>query len=156
MNSLIVYDSKYGNTERIALSIADTLREYGQVQATRIDPAQPVEFQGIDLLIGGSPTQGWNATPLTQSFLKRLAPGEFRGVAIACFDTRFNKPRWLTGSAADRIAKAFQKMGIRPLTPPESFFVKDSEGPLEAGELERAATWARTLAKMVAPQPAIL
>ncbi len=155
MNSLIVYDSKYGNTERIALSIATTLREYGQVRATRIDPAQPVEFQGINLLIVGSPTQGWNATQLTQSFLKRLVPGDFQGVVVACFDTRFNKPRWLTGSAADRIAKSFQRMGIRLLTPPESFFVKDSEGPLETGELERAATWARVLAKMVAPQPAM-
>jgi len=38
-------------------------------------------------------------------------------------------------------------MGVEPLVPPESFFVKamKKEGPLIAGEMERAATWARML-----------
>lgn len=156
MNTLIVYDSQYGNTERIALSIADTLRAYGQVRAVRVDPAQPIVPQGPDLLIVGSPTQGWRPTPATQSFLNRLSHEQLRGVAVASFDTRFQKPRWLTGSAAVQIAKAFQRIGISLLMPPESFFVDGSEGPLVAGEVDRAATWARMLAKMVeAPQPAM-
>lgn len=156
MNTLIVYDSQYGNTERIALSIADTLREYGQVRAIHVDPAQPIALQGIDLLIVGSPTQGWNATPVMKSTIKHLASEQFQRMAVACFDTRFHKPRWLTGSAASMIAKDFQSAGVSLLTPPESFFVKGAEGPLETGELERSATWARMLAtKVGAPQPAM-
>ncbi|HEX8034274.1 MAG TPA: flavodoxin domain-containing protein [Ktedonobacterales bacterium] len=155
MNTLIVYDSQYGNTERIAQALAGILREYGQVQAMRVDPAQPIDLQGTKLLIIGSPTQGWRSTPAMQSFLKRLSREQLRGVAVAAFDTRFQKPRWLTGSAATHIAKAFQRIGISPLVPPESFFVDGKEGPLLAGEQDRAATWARMLDKMVeAPQPA--
>ncbi len=55
MNMFVVYDSQYGNTERIAQTIADTLRAFGQAQAVRVDPAHPVSFQWVDLLILGSP-----------------------------------------------------------------------------------------------------
>lgn len=156
MNALIVYDSQYGNTERVALSIADTLRTYGQVRAVRVSEAQAIALQGVDLLIVGSPTQGWKATPATQSFLKRLTPAQLRGVAFATFDTRYHKPRWLTGSAAETIAKTVRSMHISLAVPPESFFVSGQEGPLETGELERAATWARMLATQAGtPQPAM-
>ena len=49
MNALVIYDSLYGDTERIAQAIAGALREYGQVRAVRavrVDPAHPVELQG--------------------------------------------------------------------------------------------------------------
>ena len=44
MNTLVVYDSQYGNTERIAQTIASTLRAFGQAQAVRVDAA--LDFQG--------------------------------------------------------------------------------------------------------------
>lgn len=156
MNTLILYDSQFGNTERIAKSIADTVRAYGEVRAVRINAAQPIDLQGTALLIVGSPTQGWRATKAIQSFLDSLSPAQLRGVAVASFDTRFQKPRWLTGSAAGAIAKSVQRMGISLLVPPESFFVTGSEGPLVDGELDRAARWAATLTQMVqAPQLAM-
>lgn len=156
MNALIVYDSQYGNTERVALSIADALRAYGQVRAIRVGAAQAVELQGVDLLIVGSPTQAWKATPAMQSFLKGLLPAQLRGMAIASFDTRYHKPRWMTGSAAETIGKALRSIHVSLVVPPESFFVNGQEGPLETGELERAATWALLLAKQAgAPQPAM-
>jgi flavodoxin len=74
MNTLVIYDSQYGNTERIAQAIADTLREFGQAQAIRIDPAHPASFQGVDLLILGSPTQGMRPTPAVQAFLEKVSP----------------------------------------------------------------------------------
>jgi hypothetical protein len=39
------------------------------------------------------------------------------------------------------------KKGGTLIVLPECFIVKDSEGPLKAGELERAADWARSLLK---------
>lgn len=157
MNTLIIYDSQYGNTERIAQSIAGALREYGQVRAIRVGSAQPADLQGTNLLIVASPTQGWKATPATQSFVNRLSREQFRGVAVASFDTRFKKARWLTGSAAAQIAKLFQRIGVSLLVPSESFFVDGTEGPLLPGEVDRAATWAGMLASKVAaaPQPAM-
>src|SRR6266487_4478677 len=97
MNTVVVYDSQYGNTERIAQTIADTLHAFGQVQAVRVDPAHPVSFQGVDLLIMGCPTQGFRPTLAMQSFLGTVPFQSLRGLAVACFDTRIHGP---FGSAA--------------------------------------------------------
>jgi flavodoxin len=145
MNALVVYDSQYGNTERIAHAIADGLRAAGAARAVRADAAQPGDLQGIDLLVVGSPTQGWRATPATQAFLERLRPVARPELAVAGFDTRMRMPRWLTGSAAGAIVKGFRAMGLTPLAPPESFFVAGGEGPLATGEEDHAAIWARAL-----------
>jgi len=155
MNALIVYDSQYGNTERIAQAIADTLREFGEVRAIRLDPGQPVKLQVVDMLIVGCPTQGWRPTPAVQVFLEEVSSERLPGIAVACFDIRFRMPRWMTGSAARVMARKLQEKGVSLLSPPESFFVKGTEGPLRSGEVDRAATWARRLLeKAGAPHPA--
>ncbi len=157
MNTFVVYDSQYGNTERIAQAIADTLRAFGQAQAVRVDPAHPVSFQGVDLLILGSPTQGFRPTLAMQFLLGNVSSQALRGLAVACFDTRFRGRLWKS-SAAPRMARQLRTIGVEPIIPPESFFVKamKAEGPLLAGEVERAATWARVLfTKAEASHPAM-
>jgi flavodoxin len=153
MNALVVYDSRYENTERIAQAIADALGEFGEARAVRLDPAHPLEFQGVDMFIVGCPTQGWRPTPTIQSFLEEVSSEEFRGLAVACFDTRFRLPHWMSGSASKVMARKLKEKGVSLLVPPESFFVKGTEGPLRSGEVDRAATWARTLLEKVPPPP---
>jgi flavodoxin len=149
MNALVVYDSQYGNTERIAQVIADTLGEFGEARAVGLDPGQGTELEGMSMFIVGCPTQGWKPTPTIQSFLEELSSEELRSLAVACFDTRFRLPRLMTGSAARVIARTLQEKGVSLLVEPESFFVKGTQGPLRDGELDRAAAWARMLIKEV-------
>lgn len=154
MNTFVVYDSQFGNTERIAQEIVSTLRAFGQTRAVRVDPTQAVDFQGVDLLILGSPTQGWRPTPAMQSFLEHIPRQALNGLRVACFDTRFQQPRWITGSAARRIAKQLRKRGVELIAAPESFFVKSTQGPLVDGEMERAVQWALGIHHQCeAPQP---
>ena len=49
----------------------------------------------------------------------------------------------LVGSAGRALARRLSRKGFELVAPAESFFVRDSEGPLEDGELERARAWAR-------------
>jgi flavodoxin len=157
MNTLVVYDSQYGNTKQIAQAIADTLRAFGQVQAIRVDPDRSFKFQGVDLLILGCPTQGFRSTPAMQSFLGNVSHQSLSGLAVACFDTRFRGGFW-KHSAAPGMAKQLRAMGVEPIVPPESFFVKamKKEGPLLAGEVERAATWALGIHQQYEAQEAYL
>jgi flavodoxin len=144
VNTLVVYDSQFGNTEQIAQAIAEALRTFGQVQAVRVDPSHPLELQGVDLLILGCPTQGFRPTPAMLSFLGNIPRESLSGLAVACFDTRFRGRLW-KHSAAQHMAGQLHTMGVEPLVPPESFFVKftrEGRGPLLAGEVERAASWA--------------
>ena len=156
MNALIIYDSQFGNTERIARTITGMLSEFGQARAVRIDPTQPVDFQGVDLLIIGCPTQGRKPTPAMQSFLEKASPKSLSGLAVTCFDTRIRWPLWIWGSAARVMDSKLREIGALPALPPESFLVTLANPPLLVnGELARAAKWARMLReKIEAPHPA--
>ncbi len=149
MNTLVLYDSQYGNTERIAQAIADTCRASGKARAIRLESGRLGELRGLDLLIVGCPTQGWRPTPTMQSFLEEASSERIGGLPVACFDTRFRLPRFMTGSAARGMAKKLQEKGGSLLLDPESFFVKGMQGPLRGGELDRAVTWARILLEEV-------
>ena len=154
MRALVVYDSQYGNTERIATAIADTLRTVGDVRLVRVNTARTLDLDGVDMLILGSPTQGWQPTKPMLALLAELSPERPHEMTVACFDTRFQMPRLLTGSAARALANRFERMGVALAAPPESFFVEHTEGPLRRGELGRAAVWARMLLdKVVTTQP---
>lgn len=146
MNALVVYDTQFGNTERVAQRIASTLREYGKVQVAHVNQIYPGELQEVDLLILGCPTQGFRPTQAMQTFLRTVAYQSLSHLSVACFDTRFRGALW-KHSAAPYMVKQLHTQGIEPIVPPESFFVKalKKAGPLLPGELEHAARWSRLL-----------
>jgi hypothetical protein len=91
------------------------------------------------------------AEPGIRSWLSEQA-GD--GRAAAAFDTRVDKSPALTGSAARGIGKRLHRRGFQLAVEPESFFVEDAEGPLAAGELERAREWGRMIANRITSTPA--
>jgi len=143
VKALVVYDSQYGNTERIAQAVGEAIGS----QVVRVDDVSPAELKEFDLLIVGSPTHGGWYTPGVKGLLEALPP--LRGFKVAAFDTRTASiwNRLLPfGYAAPRIAGKLEGNGGSLLAPPEGFVVLGVEGPLKDGELERAASWARGLA----------
>ena len=152
MNTLIIYESQFGNTEQIARAIAQALAGRASVCLEPIETADHLAFEGVALLVLGSPTQHHEATPDMLAWLDRVPPSALDGLAVAVFDTRYHMSRLFAGSAAHVIGKEVQARGGRLIAPPESFFVTGREGPLEPGEVERAAAWAGTLADILAAQ----
>lgn len=142
MKALVVYDSKFGNTEKVAKAIAGAIGK--SAKALHVGKASPAGIEGIDVLIVGSPTQAWSQTKAIQQFIKSLS---LSNVSVAGFDTRFKKMSLLTGSAAKGISKNLQKAGGTLAAEPESFFVAGTEGPLLDGEIERAKAWAKDIVK---------
>ncbi len=140
--ALIVYDSQFGNTERIAKAIGDAIG--GEIQVVRPGEVSSTELESMDLVIVGSPTQGGRPLKATQEFLGRIPTDALKNVRVASFDTRL-KTRLVKifGYAAGRITDGLVDKGGCLAVPPEGFFVKGGKGPLDEGELERAATWAR-------------
>lgn len=145
MNTLVVYDSQFGNTEKIARRIAEALDEFGSARVERVGDVNLQDLANIDLLLVGAPTQAWNMTPAIKTFISGLEHSRTAHLCVAPFDTRLDKPGWLTGSAARSIAKHLHHLDVTLLMPPESFLVQGTEGPLAPGELDRAAEWAREL-----------
>jgi flavodoxin len=67
MKTLVVYDSVYDNTEKIAKSIGCAIA--GDVKTIHVREADFFLLESVDLLIIGSPTQGGRATLAIQNFL---------------------------------------------------------------------------------------
>ena len=152
MKTLIIYDTVYGNTEKIAKAIGDAIT--GDVKVLRIDEVNPPELESIDLLIVGSPTRGFRPTKSVQTFIDNIPGDNLKGIDVVAFDTRIHSSDVGTGLrllmkiggyAAPRIANGLKKKGGDLAVLPEGFFVKDKEGPLKEGELERAASWAKEI-----------
>ena len=145
MNTLVIFDSQYGNTETIARQIAVTLQEFGTARAVRVTEFTPDALRDIQLLVVGSPTQAWNTTSAMKNLFPRFEPAMAKQVFVAAFDTRFDKPQIITGSAANSMAKQLKKRGMKLLLQPKSFLVTGTEGPLAYGEPQHAQEWARAL-----------
>ena len=144
MKALIVYDSVYGNTEKIARTVAEAITPSSEVKILRAGETNTSELADFDLLIVGSPTHGGRPTPAIQDLLNKVPHTSLKGVNVAAFDTRSQaKPARVFGNAARRIAGKLTKGGGVLIVSPEGFFVTGTKGPLKEGELERAATWAK-------------
>jgi flavodoxin len=142
MNILIVYDSTYGNTEKIAKAIGAAVG--GAAKVVQVKEANPAALGKADLLVVASPTMGGRPTETMSSFLSRIPDGSLKIVKVAAVDTRL-KAKWVKifGYAAEKIAARLAKAGGSPAAPPEGFFVRRAKGPLLDQELERAASWAK-------------
>jgi flavodoxin len=158
MNILIIYDSVFGNTEKIAQAIGTELGSQGNVETLRVSAVKPEQLAGLKLLIVGSPTRQFRPTTAASIFLKGIPENSLKGVKVAAFDTRITQSKIegtpvlaffvrIFGYAAKPMAKTLQKKGGELVVPPEGFFVEGTEGPLREGELERAAAWARHVIK---------
>ena len=145
MNTLIIYDSAFGNTRKLALAMAEVFRDHGYVHPIPAAEANHLDQPDWDLLIVAGPTQMHRTSPALAMLMRSIPRRALRKRCVAAFDTRYQQARWLTGSAATSLARRLRRAGAKLLLPPESFFVTEREGPLAEGELERAARWARVL-----------
>ncbi len=152
MKSLIIYDSWFGNTEKVARAIRDTLDN--GVKVVHVEKAKPSLLKEADLLIIGTPTHGGKPSINTQKLLNKLDDDLLKGTSIAVFDTRFDPNRHgaflklltgVIGYAAPKMAKQLEKLGGKIVSSPEGFIVVDKEGPLKDGELKRARKWGKSL-----------
>jgi flavodoxin I len=151
MKVLVIYDSEFGNTERVAQAMGEAIG--GEVQ--KVTDVQPGRLAGLDALIVGSPTQKFQPLASIKTFVKDIPPGKLDGVKVAAFDTRIaledadsailNFFVKLFGYAAKPIADQLAKKGGELAMPPEGFYVEGTEGPLKEGELERAMEWVKQI-----------
>lgn len=151
MNALVVYDSAYSNTEKIASVITDALASTLSVTLRKVQEVSQEDISRYDIVYIGSPTQGGKPTEPITAFLANL-PGEaWKEKVWAVFDTRFAidahgiglKLLMKTiGFAAPKIATQIKQSGGKLATEPKGFIVTDKKGPLADGELENAASWA--------------
>lgn len=173
MKALVVYESMYGNTARVARAIGSGLAEAGVVVTiARIDAVEAATAADTDLLIVGGPTHAHGLSrassretaindrkntfdePTLGAGLREWLPaiplGE--GRPAAAFDTRIDGPAWLTGSAAKHVGAALRDRGFTLACEPTSFLVTKRNEPVE-DEIERAERWGASVAAELSVAP---
>jgi flavodoxin len=141
MKTLVVYDSKFGNTKLVAETVAEVCGS----TAINVNEFNPAQLAGVALLVVGSPIHNWGPSSNTVHFLSRIGKTSLKGKYVAAFETGYHSA--LAGKAATRILKALAKVGGSELVPPQKFIVEGSEGPLGQQEIEHAREWSQELLK---------
>ncbi len=174
MKALVVYESMYGNTRHIAEAIAEGLRWSMPADVVLARDAIGLDLEGVELVVVGGPTHAWGisskrtrdgAAKVTKhpDHLLDMSHWEIgirdwldqadgmhkcRGVS---FDTRFDKPKLVTGSAARSIQRRLNHAGFRAIDKPNSFRVTGMAGPLVPGEGSRAEQWGEAIGRSIVP-----
>jgi hypothetical protein len=168
MKALVVYESMWGNTEKVAHAIAAGLGESMEVEPAEVGSAPVAPEPEVRLIVAGGPTHAFSMSRTTtrkdaidrgagegepdiglREWLDGLPTGP-HPQRIATFDTRVAKMRHLPGSAAKAAAKVAHRHGFERAEHVESFYVDDMQGPLLDGELARATAWGREISADIA------
>ncbi len=143
MKALVVYESVYGNTEKVAKAIGAAVGS--DVKVVRTGECNVDDLKSVDLLFIGGPTQGGRATQPVQDFLSKITESVIKDKKVAVFDTRLStKLVGIFGYAGKRIAENLKDKGANIVLGPEGFFVAGKNPELKPGELDRAAAWAKS------------
>jgi hypothetical protein len=160
MSVLIVVESRFGNTMRVARALAAGLAETAaEVNLLRCGEAPAAIRPDVRLLLVGAPTHNLRL-PSQASSQQALARGATQGdepglaewigrldphpdLRVISFDTvtagRFS------GSAAKSAARLLHGRGFARSEQGLSFIVDATSGPLRDGEEERARAWGASL-----------
>jgi flavodoxin len=141
MKTLVVCDSNFGNTKLIALEIAKSIGDGATVISTK--DFKESDLNGVDLLIFGSPINGWRPTENTIQVLESLKGKIKNELKFSTFDTRVKL--FIHGDAKEKMAEMLRSAGGKRVFESQAFYVKGKDGPLLSGELEKAANWAKLI-----------
>jgi flavorubredoxin len=150
MKGLIVCDSVSPNklTGKVAEAVGAVLREGGvEVDSFFVGDVDVAKVKDYDCVVVGGPTMYFRMSSGAAKFLDRLRGKEFSGKSAAAFGTQLESR--LSGSAAKAIDGRLKKLGFRMIASPLAVYVegKVNDQHLKDGELEKARSWARELAK---------
>jgi hypothetical protein len=168
-SAVVVYESVFGDAEKIARAVAEGLSEHLDVRVVPADEAPPVFAPDVRLVVVGGPNHAMSMPrPATRQdavtkYAARIADTAtglhewldavqpLHGVSAAAFDTRMDHPKLVTklDHAARTEEKLLHALGATLVAPAEHFHVVDVQGPLADGEEDRARQWGAELAGIV-------
>jgi flavorubredoxin len=147
MKAIVIYHTRYGNTERIAKSLEIGLKEAASIQDVVCINARDIvsaidSLKEYDIICIGAPTEGFSVPKHIKEFLAKLKGVNLDGKYGFAFDTRVSSR--LSGSAAKFIEKELKSQGLQIVAPRESaivFALKEmgtiTGASLKEGEKER-------------------
>lgn len=165
LSALVVYESMFDNTARIAEAVARGLQRAGfeavAVPVTSLASTGPMD---VDLVAVGAPTHTFTLSRATtraeavrqgaavkratiglREWIEGVSPERLGTTRLVVFDTRAVRVRRLPLAAGGTAARLLRKRGFRLLRKPVPFLVEQVRGPLLDGEEGRAERWGQMM-----------
>ena len=159
MKTLIVYFSKFGNTRRVAQAIAETMKQAREVRVVSIEQLAAADFEGVDLVVMGSPTHAFSVPQEMRSALATLPAGILAGKSVAAFDTTVRPWPLRLFRASSKLLRQLSQLGGKPVARPQTFFVRtgSTQGTgdrdlLLEDQIDRAQEWAGQILNSLRPE----
>jgi flavodoxin len=127
--ALILYDSVYGNTKKVAIALSRGLEAGGlNVDTMPIESFDQNTLNAYDIIGIGGPTHFHGVSKKMRSFLSKLEKTRLENKAGFVFETKADF--LLSGSAAKKIMRSLQGMKLNIMQAPITAIVLGKEGPL--------------------------
>jgi len=133
---IVVYESKYGNTKRVAETIIEGMKEISGIEAVLSEPkaVDQSKLADFDAIVIGSPTHIGSATWGIRKFIGKLGKLNLEGKQAAVFDTYMGK------EYEKAVKKMEKQIGdkapvVKLAVPGLSIRVEGMKGPITEGEL---------------------
>jgi len=145
---IVVYESKYGNTRRVAETIMEGIREVQDAE-TVLNELKKVDLNKIaeyDVILIGSPNHYGGPTKSVSEFIDKLAKLNLDGRHFAVFDTYLGKGFF--EKAAKKMEKRINEKvpGLKQIGPLLSIAVQGSKGPIVEEELPKCKEFGKKIA----------
>ena len=119
---VIIYDSKTGNTEKMAKSVAEGAKSVTGVDVLLKKLGEPFSLKVLDdadAIILGAPAHYAHITPEMRNFLEYLRDeiGAVRLKVKGKIGGTFGSYGWDGGAAIERLAKDMENLGIKVQSP---------------------------------------
>jgi flavorubredoxin len=129
LKAIVIYHTRYGNTERIAKSLEMGLKEASGIEDVVCTNVRDIvvsvvdddSLKEYDIICIGAPTEGFSAPKPIKEFLGKLKRVNLAGKFGFAFDTKVDSK--LSGSAAKFIEKELKSQGLQIVAPRESAIV---------------------------------
>ena len=145
-NVLVIYDSKFGNTKRLAQEIAAGIQEAGDIncKVENIKDLDKGEVAAFDAVLFGCPVHVMRATRGITGAIKKAAKDGLDGKLVTTFETYMGNH---DGKALRKMEDLLTKKapGARLVAPGFSALVDGYEGPLNAEDAVKGKEFGKTI-----------
>jgi|YelNatPaOPRAMG01_1025707.scaffolds.fasta_scaffold32463_3 flavodoxin len=145
---IVVYESRYGNTKRVAESIIEGIKEVGGVEVSLKELKELGDVKRIaeyDVTLIGSPNHVGGPTRGIKSFIDKFSELPLTGKKFAVFDTYLGRD---FEKAVKKMEKRIKEKApdLKQVTAGLSIKVKGIKGPVEEGELAKCVEFGKNIA----------
>ncbi|MGZ4934754.1 MAG: flavodoxin family protein [Halobacteriota archaeon] len=149
---LVVYESKYGNTKRVAETIVEGMQRVDGTE-TMLNEVKKVDRNAIpryDAIVFGGPTHFGGPTRSMKKFIDKLSALPLDGKQFAVFDTYFKTD--FEKATKDMEQRMREKVpAMKMIVPGLSIKVGDMKGPIAEGELPKCEEFGTKIAAQLMP-----